>query len=611
MSNPGAGEPAAIRGMALLRTAKATELQGVHATVTAARSTVTESVWSGKAKVAFTTALDEVSPNVMLLADGLDAQAAALMTYAGEVAQIQDEQLRLQARRDHAQDALNAAQRSRVSQLEQGMMLLGGDEGLAALARARRVDDTIAAETSLLRQVQAEWDQLVVRRERVDNRCVAALTGPEALGKTAPFLGTGVTSATPKRLLQMLDGLSATDLAIVLQLRPDLAKKLAAAAPEDVAAWWVGMNAPTLRAPSPAQAALITALPAVIGNLGGVAYWARDTANRITLMQRIAEAEKAVGDAKAALPLLAELEALKAIERALRADSDSIRLLVSLTNDKSPLAAVAIGNLDTAANVTYAVPGMGVDASNMVGWADAAQRLNDEQRLVTDGAVTAAVVAWIGYVTPTVPSSRDVNADVFSDDLARAGAKRLAGDLAGWNAVRGANDSGLHVVAHSYGTTTSAYALANAELRVDSFVSLGSAGMPASVESVRSLNVNHMYVGQARDSIPIYEQGGGDQWGWIGRAGSDRHDPIAPEFGATSFGTNGDRDEMLFAVTDHGVSMKAPEYGYLDRSTESLRNIAYATTGQPEGLSEHKDPGLSKEQTALLKTYGLWALYAR
>jgi hypothetical protein len=44
--------------MAMQRTAKATELRAVHATVTAAQSSVTGSVWSGKAQVAFLTALD-------------------------------------------------------------------------------------------------------------------------------------------------------------------------------------------------------------------------------------------------------------------------------------------------------------------------------------------------------------------------------------------------------------------------------------------------------------------------------------------------------------------------------------------------------------------------
>jgi hypothetical protein len=419
----------------------------------------------------------------------------------------------------------------------------------------------------------------------------------------------------------------------VLHTHPGLGKKLAAAAPDDVAAWWSGMNGPTPGTPSAAQAALIAALPAVIGNLGGIAYWARDTANRITLAQRITAATKAVADAKAALPWGAfahpgsvvptnvngapelrardELKALLAIEQSLAAGSGGARTLVSLTDDRPPLAAIAIGDLDTALNVTYAVPGMGADASSMVGWTDVAQRLSDEQRVVTNGLVETAVVAWIGYTTPKVPFSPEPNFDVLSDDLAKAGGINLAADLAGWNAVRAGTDPTLNVVGHSYGTTTSAYALMNAGLRVDSFISLGSAGMPAHVESVRDLDVNHVYVGQARDSMPLYEEGGGDQWGWIGRAGNQRNDPIAAEFGATPFGTDGNQSENLFAVTDHSVSMKAPQHGYLDTNTESLRNVAYATTGQPAGLSEHTPPALSEKQTDFFDSYRTWALYAR
>jgi hypothetical protein len=621
--DPGAGEPAAIRGMGLLRRAKAVELRGVCATVTAAQSTVTGSVWSGKARGAFMATLDQVTPDLVLLADGLEAQAAALLVYAGEVAQIKDAQLRLQARRETAQDALVVARRGVVSQLEQDVMLLAGAEGGAALARVRRAEETILAETSVLRQVQSEWDLLVARRRRADDVCVTALTGPDTLGKTASFLGTSVAAVTPNRLLMMLDGLSATDLAVVLQTHPGLSAKLAAATPGAVAAWWAGLNGPVSGTPSAAQAALIAALPAVIGNLGGVAYWARDTANRIVLTERIAAARKAVADTKAALPwgglggagtgvgtnwasddylhAKQRLDALGSIDRALQADADgTIRALVSLTDDIPPLAAVAIGDLDIADNVTFTVPGMGTDATSMVGWADVAHRLRAQQILVSDRDLDAAVVAWIGYDAPRVPMSPEVNLDVFGDERAKAGASNLARDLQSWNAVRAGEGASLNIVAHSYGTTTAAYALAGQDMNVEAFVSLGSAGIPSSIATASDLLVGRVYAGQAQDVIPALEEGDGDQWAWLGRWGSDRQNPIDPAFGATRFGTNGNLEMELRGVTDHSTSPHAPEHGYLDNQTEALHNVALATTNQPERMTAHVNPGLTEKQRLIV-----------
>lgn len=621
--NPGVGEPSGIQGMSASRSAKAAQVRGAYSIVVGARSFVTDSVWSGKARDAFLAGVDRVVPDLGMLAEGLEVQAAALHVYAGEVAQIKDAQLRLQVRRESAQAGLLVATRLQVSPLEQQMMRLSGSEGEAALARARRVEETIAAETALLRQVDSEWAALVARRRRADDVCVAALSGTGALGKMAPFLGGGLGTVSSARLLRMLDGLSATDLAILLVTHPDLPERLAGAAPEDVAAWWSGMNGPASGAPSAAQAALIAVLPAVIGNLGGVAYWARDAANRITLEHRIAAAKKAVADTKAALPLggiggtgmggtnwatddyfnaTHNLKALRSIKKALEPDASGIaRALVSLSDDSPPLAAVSVGDLDTAANVTYAVPGMGTDTSNMRGWATTAQRVHGEQTVVTDHGLDSAVVAWIGYETPPVPLSPDVNFDVFDDERAKTGGAQLARDIQGWRAVRSDGMAPLNVIAHSYGTTTAAYALAQQDLNVASFVALGSAGMPTSVASADELHADRVYAGQAQNVLPGLEGGDGDQWAWIGRSGSGRSDPMHPDFGAIRFGTNGNEEKELHGVDDHSIAMTAPDHGYLDNETESLRNSALATTNQPERMTLHREPGLTETQRRIME----------
>lgn len=88
----------------------------------------------------------------------------------------------------------------------------------------------------------------------------------------------------------------------------------------------------------------------------------------------------------------------------------------------------------------------------------------------------------------------------------------------------------------------------------------------------------------ARDVTPYVERDQGDQWAHIGRDHSEYHhqDPTDPAFGATTFGADG--SGVLKGVTHHGVETKTRS-GYLDRGTESLRNVAYATTGQADRMT--------------------------
>ena len=130
VQDPGVGEPAGIRALARERSAKAVELRGVHADVLAAERTVSGSAWTGKAQVAFSTTLDAVAPDLLLLATGLEAQATALHAYAGQVQQIKDQQRVLEAQRRSAREALTAAQ--------------------AQLAASHRADDRVLAQEQAL-----------------------------------------------------------------------------------------------------------------------------------------------------------------------------------------------------------------------------------------------------------------------------------------------------------------------------------------------------------------------------------------------------------------------------------------------------------------------------
>jgi len=267
---------------------------------------------------------------------------------------------------------------------------------------------------------------------------------------------------------------------------------------------------------------------------------------------------------------------------------------MSLTADSPPLAAVSIGNLDTADDITYAVPGMGTTTEGMGDWVRTAQNIATLQDQVDSGR-QHAVVAWVGYETPPVPVAQG-GFDVLGTELAEKGGRALAADLSALDIIRPSAE--VNVVAHSYGTTTASIALSQGEAQVDSFVTLGSAGLPPEVDQAGKLKAEHVFAGQAQDVWAV-DPAGGDQWAWTGRA-SWAHpvNPIDPSFGAHTFSVAGEGTQL--PVTDHGVSTAAGT-GYLDLRTESLRNVALATTGQGDQVSSYVAPGPTPFQRAIIE----------
>lgn len=413
---------------------------------------------------------------------------------------------------------------------------------------------------------------------------------------------------SPSQTLDAIAGADGTSLARLLRARPALAEVLAQAEPSAVAPWWAALNGAQKKA-------LIHAAPAVIGNLGGVAYVARDEANRIWLRTQLGEARAALAEAEkppsvrellggfAGATAIAErlerararVEGLEGIEAALgEPEGGTARRLISLTSDSPPLGAISIGDLDTADVATFAIPGMGTRTEGMEAWARAAQNIADEQAQYDPGR-SHAVVAWIGYETPPVPVLEG-GPDVMFNGSATAGAANLVRDLTAFDITNPRAD--VSVVAHSYGTTTSSLALTRAGVHVDSFVTLGSAGLPAAVDNVSDLHADAVFSGQAQDVWAI-DPATGDQWAWTGRTAPDHPvDPMSEGFGSHRFGVAG--GDGMNPVTDHGA-LASDEGGYLDKRTESLRNVVLATTGHGALVSSYTPPGPTPFQKALIE----------
>lgn len=329
--------------------------------------------------------------------------------------------------------------------------------------------------------------------------------------------------------------------------------------------------------------------PELIGNLEGVDYTDRDKANRIYLAKAMASTTKLVAAKPKDETAQFRLRALKAVKASLTNKRSPRRYLVELTPSPRPLAAVAVGNPDNAMQVTFDVPGMGTYSDDMQLWAQAAQNVYNEQGKA--GAPSnRSVIAWIGYVTPPP------GIDAALGGYAARGAPRLVAALRGFTVSRqGAVGVDLSVIAHSYGTTTAANALASARLGVFAFVMLGSAGIEENIRDARALHCEHVYAGEAAGDTQA-------QWGRL-----TRKDPRSPSFGATILHVEGaggklpvtnhepikhsnwnndptsaayakvtDMNELAKKFSDHVTT-----FGYLDAGTESLANAATATTRYP------------------------------
>lgn len=339
--------------------------------------------------------------------------------------------------------------------------------------------------------------------------------------------------------------------------------------------------------------------PPAAGNLDGLPYAFRDAMNRNALAIRTSVAAQRVRAAPNDEVAKTSLAAYQAIAKALKPGKPR-RQLVTLTGDQPPLAAISIGDLDEANDVTWQVPGMGTYTTDMQLWSLAAHNLWAQQGRV--GAPKhRAVIAWMGCRPPPPPPS----IEAARGDYAEHGAPNLVRDIAGFRATRGSTlaDVQLNVVAHSYGTTVTANALASNALGVNSVVFLGSAGVEKTIGGAADLGARVVYACEASK----------DPQARLGRF--SRTDPRAPTFGATVFGCDGDEGEKLKPVTGHAPILHSAwndkiessvwakigdvvdrvarfiqhrqSFGYLDKGTESLANVASATVPHPSRPLSH------------------------
>lgn len=327
-------------------------------------------------------------------------------------------------------------------------------------------------------------------------------------------------------------------------------------AASQVGGWWSGLDQAERRS-------IERSAPELLGNLGGIPMTVRDTANQSLLRKQLDETSRKIRSARgaASAKLTATLDGLRSIATALRGPAGGPRrTLTTFDTTGSMRAAIAIGDVDHADDVSILVPGMFYSvAGQMADWTHTAQLLYDTQRAwlkrLGQSKKTVATVAWLGYRTPDLMS-------VLSLTDARDGAAMLEEAVAGIRAARGTHQPYLSIVAHSYGSTAALLAVQDGDTELDALAVVGSPGSVAT--SVHELNVpaNRVFVGAALLD-PIAGSG------YFGT------DPGSHDYGARPFGAVGGIDPI-----DGTVMLPAFGHnGYFAPGTESLRNLALIAIG--------------------------------
>ncbi|MDM7884202.1 alpha/beta hydrolase [Curtobacterium citri] len=320
----------------------------------------------------------------------------------------------------------------------------------------------------------------------------------------------------------------------------------------DVATWWAGL-------PSATRSRLVAAVPAVVGNLDGVPFDVRDRANRLTL--RTGLADPGTDTARAAL--------LGQVDVSLQhAQGGAPRSLVALDTRGAGRAAIAVGDLDTADDVTVVVPGMFYTVTGqMHDLTDTSAGLHDEQAAAAGAGRGEAVLAWMGYRTPDM-------SNILSLDLARTGAERLERVVDGLEAVRGDDRPRLNVVAHSYGSTTALMALSSGRMQADTLTVLGSPGSDVRTASQLAVHRGQVYVGDAH-SDPIAGSG------YFGT------DPGSPGFGSVVLDLS-----AAPAPSADGVFRRPVGHNdYLKPGTASLHDVALIAVGRGDLVRDQAQHG--------------------
>ncbi|WP_277371254.1 alpha/beta hydrolase [Rhodococcus rhodochrous] len=355
--------------------------------------------------------------------------------------------------------------------------------------------------------------------------------------------------------------------------------------PVQVAQWWNGLD-------DTARTALVAEHPQRIGALDGLPAAARDLANRALLDDERRRLESVATQLRAELGAMflggtvidrlgvtglftdadagleqteRKIEALDAIDATL-AHGDRQLIALDLFG-REAMAAVAVGDVDTADHLAVFVPGAGSTVQgNLQGYDAQVAALRDSARLhLTDhtgGDPSVAAVTWLNYQAPHWGwGLAFTERSPVSDLAARIAAPRLVDFLDGIAAAR-PDDPRITTVGHSYGAVVSGLALRETGA-VDAAVFVGAPGIGTGDVTDLRIPPGSAYLVEAEcDIVADVGTFGGDPSFLDGLT----HLPAGP--GTTTAGV------PLAGITGHS--------SYLTPGTSSSHHIAGVVAGTAE-----------------------------
>lgn len=187
----------------------------------------------------------------------------------------------------------------------------------------------------------------------------------------------------------------------------------------------------------------LTGDPERIGALDGLPAADRDRANQLVLRNFIGDnvnhSEQDNPQHATALMLLNKLEGAESNPQHKRL------YLLSVDPGGDGKAAVSIGNPDAAAHTAVLVPGVGTELDDIGGLIRRADRLQEAAFELERDKSDIAVVAWLGYDTPSLDT--DIPSAVFGGK-SEAGAKALDGFVNGLRAAHDGTASHVTAIGH-------------------------------------------------------------------------------------------------------------------------------------------------------------------
>ncbi|MFI7589178.1 alpha/beta hydrolase [Spongisporangium articulatum] len=374
------------------------------------------------------------------------------------------------------------------------------------------------------------------------------------------------------------------------------------------AGWWAALS-------DVEREAVIYNHPEWIGNRDGVPAWARDRANRLLLPQLSASVDQQISvleaqreyrrqqeldkllttgqggnygdvddpvlyqDIDAKLRVLREQKAALATVTTLAGKPDHHVLGLDLSHGR-PQAIVAVGDVDAAQHVAVFTPGLGSSVAGMTGYDDHMRELQLRASRMAYGE-SVATVTWIGYQSPQVePGSLISGNSVALSGAASHGGHDLAEFYRGINASR-ADDPDLTALGHSYGSTTTGYALQEQNTGVDRAAFFGSPGL--GVETVDELNVpsgTASYAEAKWDPVGDLDRFGADPTTMEGMKQLQTGAATAP-YGTDYSGTR------LNDVTMHA--------SYLNDGSTSQYNLATIVANRPDATIAGANVGVTDQ----------------